>query len=238
MPQVTDHLLVAGFVIGLPVTALTIWYPLIQRSHAQGRPNVFIYAIGAGVVVQWLLVAAVFSIWRETGRSIEVLGFARPDGISFWISFAVFAGALFFLIAQHVSVLQSEENRQALMQQFTRLRPLLPDTEGKVSVFMLASVTAGFCEELLYRGYLTWYLSAFMPTWAAYGVGTLAFGLGHAYQGRKGIVQTTVMGAIFMVFVHFSGSLWLAMILHAAVDINSGLLGYKLLRAAPDEVDE
>ena len=66
------------------------------------------------------------------------------------------------------------------------------------------------------------------------------FGLGHAYQGKKGIVQTAVMGGIFVALMHFSGSIWLSILLHAAVDINSGLLAYALLggpesRPVPDD---
>jgi len=229
MMQLADHVLVLFFTVGVPLIALTVWFPLLKRSHAQGRPHMFIYMILGGVVIQWVLVAVVFARWGALGRPLQALGMVAPGGTRFWFTFAVFAVGLLYLVVQHVLVMGSRENQQQLMEQLSPLRAILPDTRGKFTVFMVASLTAGFCEELLYRGVLTWYLSAYAPQLAAYAGSSLLFGLGHAYQGGKGVAQTALMGAIFMALMHFSGSIWLSMLLHAAVDINSGIMAYAML---------
>ena len=84
------------------------------------------------------LVGGTFSLWRRFDRLLESIGFAPTGGLAFWISFGVFAGGLLFLVIQHVMVLQTDENRAGLMKQFQSLRALLPDTKGKLAVFMVA----------------------------------------------------------------------------------------------------
>ena len=236
MPQPADHILVFFFAMGIPVLAAAVWFPLIKRSYAEGKPRAFIYMILGGVGLQWVLAATVLVMWKDVGRPLDSLGINAPGGTGFWISFAVFAGGLLFLVVQHVSVMNSEENQRALMQELSRLRAILPDTRGKFIAFMAASITAGVCEELLYRGVLTWYLSNYFPILAAYAGSTILFGVGHAYQGGKGMLQTAAMGAIFMALMHFSGSIWLSMLLHTAVDINSGMMAYAMLGHAEGEI--
>jgi len=52
-----------------------------------------------------------------------------------------------------------------------------------------------------------------------------AFGLSHVYQGIAGIIGTTIMGALFTFIYLSSRQLWLAMTLHAIVDLNALVLG-------------
>ena len=64
---------------------------------------------------------------------------------------------------------------------------------------------------------------------AALFVAGLLFGLAHAYQGPRGVLQTGVVGLGLAVLYVFTGSLWVPMALHAFVDLNSGLLAYAFL---------
>ncbi len=49
---------------------------------------------------------------------------------------------------------------------------------------------------------------------------TLWFGLAHYYQGRVGIVITFMPGAILMFIYLYTGRIWLAMLIHAILDLN------------------
>lgn len=84
------------------------------------------------------------------------------------------------------------------------------------------ALTAGICEELVYRGALLHIVERVLPGTslvlaAAIAVGL--FGIAHAYQGVKGVVGTTVLGAVFMAVFLGSGRLLPAMVLHALVDL-------------------
>jgi uncharacterized protein len=118
---------------------------------------------------------------------------------------------------------------RALAVQLRPVAALLPRTPAERRWFALLAVTAGICEELLYRGY-----GLAVLRWVAPGIGkpTLilisgaAFGLAHLYQGRLGIALTGVLGAYFAWITIASGSLIPAMALHALLDLR--ILGLPL----------
>jgi membrane protease YdiL (CAAX protease family) len=94
------------------------------------------------------------------------------------------------------------------------------------------SFTAGVCEELLFRGWLLWYFAEFAPYPVAIALSLASFGLGHAYQGVRGIVLTTLLGAVLLAIYLVAGTIWPAMLFHAAFDAANGLLGYAVARSA------
>lgn len=93
-------------------------------------------------------------------------------------------------------------------------------TERRWWVFVC--ITAGVCEETLYRGFLLHYLHTF--PWAlnltlALLISSVIFGLGHLYLGIGGVIGMTISGLIFGLLFILTGSLLLPMILHAALDL-------------------
>src|SRR5438874_238999 len=81
------------------------------------------------------------------------------------------------------------------------------------------SITAGVCEEALYRGFVGFYLAQWMPLWAAALLGTLPFAAAHAYQGRRGVVRSGLLSLILWATYLATGSILPAMVLHAAIDV-------------------
>lgn len=59
------------------------------------------------------------------------------------------------------------------------------------------SLTAGICEEAIFRGYLQRQFVAFISS-AAIGISlsAVAFGAAHAYQGLRHAMQTAILGAM------------------------------------------
>ena len=86
----------------------------------------------------------------------------------------------------------------------------------------LLSINAGIVEELLFRLSLPALLFATTGNAIVAIVGSLLlFGIMHSYQGVTGIVITTVIGALFMALYVLSGSILVAIIAHAALDLRS-----------------
>jgi membrane protease YdiL (CAAX protease family) len=108
---------------------------------------------------------------------------------------------------------------------------LLPRTPGERRGFAAVSITAGICEELLFRGFLMWYFAGWGIV-AAVVVSSLLFGFAHIYQGIQSVPRTGILGLVLCLIVVAAGSLWPAIIIHAAIDLNSGDLGYRALSGA------
>ncbi|HYT40654.1 MAG TPA: CPBP family intramembrane glutamic endopeptidase [Acidimicrobiia bacterium] len=119
--------------------------------------------------------------------------------------------------------------RRALAVQLRPVAALLPRTPAERRVFALLALTAGICEELLYRGFG---LAALR--WAAPGLGqpaliavtAVAFGLAHLYQGRMGVALTGLVGAYLAWIAIATGTLVPVMLLHALLDLR--ILGLPL----------
>ena len=82
----------------------------------------------------------------------------------------------------------------------------------------------------MYRGFVLWYLGQFMPLWAAVIVSSVAFGLGHSYQGASGALRCGLIGLAFAVFYIVTGSIWLPIIAHVVLDILQGMMLFELFR--------
>jgi len=52
----------------------------------------------------------------------------------------------------------------------------------------------------------------------------------HSYQGLANIPRVAMIGAVFSGLYLLTGSLWLPIILHAAVDLLQGRLAYDVMR--------
>ncbi|MBB3082064.1 CPBP family intramembrane glutamic endopeptidase [Geodermatophilus sabuli] len=99
---------------------------------------------------------------------------------------------------------------------------LLPRTTGERRLFTLVGVTAGVCEEWLYRGFFLAVVAALaggMPTPVLVAVAALAFGLAHAYQGVAGVLTTGVLGGVLAGLYLDTGSLLLPVLLHVLIDL-------------------
>jgi uncharacterized protein len=77
-----------------------------------------------------------------------------------------------------------------------------------------------------------WYLAIWITIIPAALVSSILFGFAHIYIGIPHVIRTVIVGAVFAVVVLGTGSLWPAIVLHAAIDLFSGDLVYHTLHAA------
>jgi len=105
------------------------------------------------------------------------------------------------------------------------LSPLLPRGPAESAVWIALSVSAGFCEEFVYRGYLQRQIAGLTgSTRAAILAQAVIFGGSHAYQGWHNVAFIAVYGLLFGLLAWWRRSLRPGMILHAWTDVAGGLL--------------
>ncbi len=178
---------------------------------------------------------AALSLWTATvaafvlGNGWQLFLMRLPAGDA-WLtgyrtltSMAVIAVCAFFVIAagQGLLCLCNAARRRQAAPALAALRFLLPVSRTGRRWWIMLSLTAGICEELLYRGYLLHFLLGALELSlpAAWLVGALAFGLAHLYQGWRGILASATMGLVFGLLAIGTGSLFVPMILHAVLDL-------------------
>jgi len=102
---------------------------------------------------------------------------------------------------------------------------LLPRTPLEIGAWIVTSVSAGFCEEYVFRGYVQRQLRAVTQSSAGAVLGQgLLFGLMHAYQGWRAVLVITSMGLLFGALAAWRKTLTVGMVAHGWQDIWAGWL--------------
>lgn len=182
------------------------------------------------IITQWIFAAAALRPVLMGQIGLQELGLSMPEGNGLFISIGGIVLVLIGLTFQQHGIRRSELGAQAVVESIGKIHWLLPKTRNQHGLWVAVSIHAGLCEELFYRGFLVLFLSNWLPFWAACLAMTFMFGLGHMYQGIKGVVGTAILGAIFLGLYLLTGSLWLSIIAHALYDVSMGFLASWALR--------
>jgi uncharacterized protein len=102
---------------------------------------------------------------------------------------------------------------------------LLPRGRIEMALWIALSISAGICEEAIYRGYLQRQFTALTKSVPA-GIilSAVAFGGAHSYLGLGPAVRVGLLGAMAGILVYWCGSVRPGMIAHALQDVLGGLV--------------
>jgi membrane protease YdiL (CAAX protease family) len=103
---------------------------------------------------------------------------------------------------------------------------MLPQSRLEIFLWILTAITAGICEEIIFRGYFQKQFCAWTGNVPA-GVllSAAVFGAGHIYQGWRPAIIIAVYGLLFGILAEMRKSLRPGMITHAWHDGFAGLVG-------------
>ena len=103
---------------------------------------------------------------------------------------------------------------------------LLPSGPRERFLFAAVAISAGVCEEVVFRGWLLCTLHNILGLKGTTLVLAAAacFGLAHFYQGATGMIGTAIAGIFFTFLYVQSGSLLLPILIHILIDLRWVLL--------------
>ncbi len=206
---------------------------LLEQPVVGTKEKITLYA--TTMAFQWVVAIVVF--WRSFARGLtpSELGLSEISLAAILVPGllgAVILGGLHWLNLRRVA--KMEGPAPALMRSIAKR--VLPRNFREFLPYVALAVTAGVCEEYLYRGFALAALSgAGLPTWLVVALTSLLFGLAHTYQGRSGVAGTTVLGLLFGTFRILTESLFPVAIWHAVVDIVAGIAGQKYFLQGPED---
>ncbi len=221
--MIVQHVLVLFLIV---VTPLWDWYE-IPRLKASTAPRKKIRFYGKIVAASWICalvaaltigVVAVFTVQMAPGEA-GWLGAGSRGGTAIK---GIAVGMLIAILLPAALALRSQKIREKAAKAAKKLAFLLPSTGEERRWWWLICITAGICEEAVYRGFLLHYLHV-LPfhlsvTWAL-GVASVIFGIGHLYQGVGGAVQTALIGLVLGAMFLVTGNLLLPIVVHVLLDL-------------------
>jgi uncharacterized protein len=214
-----EHVLAILVIVGFP-----IWDVLETRAlKASTNPRRKIITYQRIIAIEWI--ASLIALIALRSQLLVVWPAARDtvlQKINLSFVLGLVSAFVIMLVLQVFITRCNAKLREKVLLAFRRMAFILPVTSEERIWFLLVSLTAGCCEEILYRGFLIRYFADFpwhKEIWMAIAISSLAFGLAHGYQGVTGIIGTAVVGALMAIVFFVTGSLWLPIALHAVLDL-------------------
>jgi membrane protease YdiL (CAAX protease family) len=244
-PAALAAVVVAGYlVVGEPVVGQVLHrrFEGRLRSDPGARRSFYVRLL----ILEWGLSLVVLAIWLSAPDvDAAAVGLRWPQQWPGAITGAVVVLVLLFVLVSTRAlrggalletappVRRPGEGRHAESPAHATLA-LLPRTPGERRLFTVVGITAGVCEEWLYRGFFLAVVAAVAggpSTGVLVAVAAVAFGLAHAYQGRVGILSTGVLGGVMAALYLETGSLLLPVLLHVLIDLRFLLVPARVLPA-------
>jgi CAAX protease family protein len=229
------YALIILLILAIAIPLIGIWdFRRLIRWAEEGRADARVKTYQWILGMEWLLTAGLLGWWLAAGRSFATVGLIPIAERWQWLAIGVGIALTVFMIGQMLFIARKPDQLAKIREQMGDLVHLAPRTPTEDRLFVLVSITAGVCEEVLYRGLLLAALSPVVGTWTAVALSSVIFGLGHVYQGFEGIGKTTFIGLVMALLTVFSGSIFVAILLHTIIDLTSGRMMGVALRTAPE----
>jgi membrane protease YdiL (CAAX protease family) len=232
-----DFLYLAIIAIGLFLDHFALWPAFLRRSQVNpASARLWVWSVWMSML--WALVAAGIMLWLYEARAWEALGLVVPYG---WRLLSATGLALLLVVAYARTIAKIARipysRRVNLQNQFGKLAVVLPHTRSELGCFVALSLSAGFCEEFIFRGYLIWAFRPVLGLWGAAAISVIVFASAHAYQGAKGVLTSGTAGSLLTLVVLISESLLPAIALHALIDLGQGFIAWLIFRKVQGEGD-
>ena len=225
-----DHLLIFLLFVVQPIRGA---YESCQyaKQEARGEELDRVEFYRQTAIMEWTYMAVLAVLWVWLGRPLADLGFVAARGAGFWISlFLLLVGTILLYVNWVNTKKASDEERQKAADSYGCLTKYMPQSRHDLAWFYGVSTTAGIVEEIVFRGFVLWYLSSYIGLWTAVFVSSIGFGLAHSYQGFANGVRCGLVGLAFALLYVYSGSIWLPIAGHILLDVLQGAVIYETLR--------
>lgn len=211
--------LVAMFLAGAILGALFQSSGSSVPEQSTSHPDMSLGFLGL-IAMEWGLFLYVTRVGlSKSGTSIwELVGGRWQTWQAIVRDFALGAGLwLLWTGIERLLLNQGSGNARSIEQ-------FLPQTALEIALWVVLSVSAGICEEFVFRGYLMRQFEVLTGNrWIALTMQAAVFGVSHGYQGWAACFRITVFAMLFGGLALWRRSLRAGMVAHAWTDIAAGI---------------
>lgn len=194
---------------------------ITHPNSTGGRMSLYLWTIS----FEWILVGFVWLGTRKRIRMRDLIGgrWAKLEDFFLDIVYAGFFWGVAMLVLGLSAKAMHLDQASKIESMRKQLGFLAPASNLELIVWLCVSSTAGFCEEIIFRGYLQRQFSA-MANSAFFGVllSAIIFGASHGYEGTARMFLIAIYGLMFGLLAWWRKSLRPGMIAHAWHDALSG----------------
>lgn len=206
--------------LGLAVGGASLQQHSAPHSRSLPRPHAVAPVYVSILIMEWALVFYVWKGLRRAGVSIRALvggRWGRPRDVAVDVLLALGTWGVW-------TVFGLAWERWMVADHAAGVGSLLPRSPLEIVLWVSLSLTAGFAEELIFRGYFQAQFRALTGrSWAAMILQAALFGISHGYQGVQACLKIALYGLLMGVLARGRRSLRPGMMAHAWTDIASGL---------------
>jgi hypothetical protein len=160
----------------------------------------------------WALAGGRWTSWRSVGLDLAI-------AVPFWFIWEGAAYGVHWLLTLGAMGTGSAKTVDSL----------LPQSLLEVIVWIATCLTAGICEEMVFRGFVQHQLHGLTGSLPAAVLGQgVIFGLFHAYQGWRNVVVISVLGVLFGMLAAWRQNLRINIMTHAWTDFWEGWLKFRV----------
>ena len=190
-------------------------------------------------VMLWLV--TFFLIYAFVIGSLGVNGpvYASSSALQNTIAIVACVALVVYMAYSAVSISGNSDVKAQVLRALEKggnaLDALLPTTRKEYFIFViLVSLSAGICEELIFRWYLLSYLELHTNWVMACILSSLVFGLWHLYLGWVHVARSAAIGFLLCLLYLYFESILFVIFLHALIDIHAGTVAYVARRPCAD----
>jgi uncharacterized protein len=213
---------VLAVIFGAGFYSLWVWHHAGPDAiaGASERHAILSYYL-PGIIYEWLLL---FYVWRGARRRLPHLrdwvGGRWENGTQILkdILIAILFWVVWYAVLKFVQFVLGPSPS-------TLVQPMFPQGPVEAVIWILLSISSGFCEELVFRRYLMRQFAAWTGSFAS---GVLiqgaVFGLAHPSLGIKQMIVISISGVMMGCLALLRRSLRPGIVMHAWADIFGGLI--------------
>jgi membrane protease YdiL (CAAX protease family) len=203
----------------------------VASAHEHGIPNLHIPELNPRlssyftvILAEWSLVLIIWVPLKQRGRTLGTVVSGRWNSPLAFFRDIGLAIAFFAVVTIPLSLVI---NRLAPNVPDPATLMLLPKTVSELAVWLAMSVTGGFCEELVFRGYLAQQFGAWTGSRSLGVVAqAICFGVAHAQYSKGVMIGVAFLGLFLGLLCQWRKSLRPAMLVHGIQDALSGIEGF------------
>jgi membrane protease YdiL (CAAX protease family) len=226
-PAITDHLLVWVFGFAIPFISGVRGRQTMEKVEFTPAIRRRFYI--ANSISLALMSCLVLITWLAYKRPFSELGFrpvsAESRSLYWWLTGILVA----LYLADTIYAVKKAKEEPGEQETWESSVPFLPKSVAELPAYTLMCVSAGVCEEIMFRGFMvTYFLVDFkyppsFPILAAF-IPAALFSLAHYYQGGIAVLKILLLSIFMGLIFILSGSLWIVIIVHFGIDLLGGIL--------------